>query len=126
MSQVSILVLQGIVEWYLAAWFVKHVGPLGIFQGPSQAIIYGLAVPAVLAAVLLARWSVSFPREATLLPTAIVASTAMLLDGLALAWFQRPVYGDNSAIVAAGAGWILWGVGISIIIASALSMKRQG
>lgn len=118
-----LLLIQGVVEWYLAALFIKHVGPSGVFEGVRLPILYGLAVPAILPAVWLARWSVGYPKEATIVPVALVTATAAICDGIAIAWFQPAIYGSDPAVVAIGGGLLLWGIGIGLFSAIALSLR---
>ncbi|MCH4893652.1 MULTISPECIES: hypothetical protein [unclassified Sphingomonas] len=118
-----VLLFQGVVEWYLAALFIKHLGPMGVFEGVWLPLLYGLAVPFILPAVLLARWSVGYPKAATVVPVAIVSATATLCDGIAIAWFQSAIYGPDPAIVALGGGWLLWGIGVGLFISVAMSLR---
>lgn len=118
-----VLLAQGVLEWYLAALFIKHLGPMGAFDGVWLPILYGLAVPFILPAVWLARWSVGYPKAATVVPVAIVSATATLCDGIAIAWFQSAIYGPDPRIVALGGGWLLWGIGMGLFISVAMSLR---
>jgi Family of unknown function (DUF5367) len=53
--------------------------------------------------------------EGILTATVTMSITAMLLDGVALTWFQ-PWYGLESTQLVLVAAWLLWGAGISLAI----------
>lgn len=61
--------------------------------------------------------------ERVLTATVVMSLTAMLLDGIALTWFQ-PWYGLESAQLLLVAAWLLWGVGICLAIGYWESVKR--
>ena len=124
-AKVIILMLQGVVEWYLAALAVKYVGPIGIFEGLWLPIMYVLSIPLLLPAVLFARWSVGFPAKQTLIPVAIVSATALLLDGIGMGMFRPLIYGHDPLIVLAGGSTIFWGVGVALFIALIMSVSAN-
>ena len=55
--------------------------------------------------------------------TAIVTITAMLLDGIALTWFQN-WYGLEPTRLVLVAAWLLWGAGMGLAMGYWESIKR--
>ena len=55
--------------------------------------------------------------------TAIVTITAMLLDGIALTWFQN-WYGLEPTRLVLVAAWLLWGAGMGLAMGYCESIKR--
>jgi Family of unknown function (DUF5367) len=53
--------------------------------------------------------------EDILTATVLMAITAVLLDGIALTWFQN-WYGLAPTQLLLAAAWLLWGVGVSLAI----------
>jgi hypothetical protein len=115
-ARIAILAVVGAVLWFLAAMFIRFAGPLGAFRGVWVPILYALAGPLLAPAVLFGRRAGGAGRDRILASVAVMCVTALFLDGVALAWF-RGLYGSDPAVILGGAAWLLWGVGVALILA---------
>ncbi len=114
-TQVAILALFGAVLWFLAAMLVRVLAPLGALSGVWQVVTYALVVPGTVPAIWLARAIAKLARNQTGIAILIVTAAALLLDGVAFAWFPM-LYGADPAQWLAGAAVILWGAGVGLVL----------
>jgi len=110
--QFAILVVSGIVFWFLGAVLIRAVEPLGALEGYGAVLFYALLVPGTWPAIPLARKLASLRGDQTALGITIATGTAILFDGCALRLIPD-LYGPN--IAGAGAV-ILWGGGVALML----------
>jgi hypothetical protein len=113
-NQIIILTIYGAVLWYLAAILVRTIGPLGALDGGWGILSYALVIPGTVPAILLARPLAKLRHDQTVVGIAVVTATALLLDGIAHAWFPA-IYGTDSALIVKGAAAIFWGAGVGLV-----------
>jgi hypothetical protein len=118
--QTLILVVYGIVLWFLAAMLVRFLAPMGALDGWARVLTYSLVVPATLPAVLIARRLARLGVAQTGIGLAVVTAAATLCDGIALAWFPA-LYAAEEHLVLAGAAVILWGAGVGLALGVAMN-----
>jgi hypothetical protein len=121
-AQMLILIAYGALLWLLAAMLVRAIGPLGWLIGGARLITYALVIPGTLPAIWIARRIARLDRNQALVSVTLLTATALLLDGVAHAWF-RSLYGSDPALIVAGAGAIFWGAGVALTLA--LIMQRN-
>lgn len=114
-SQLAILIAYGAILWFLAALVCRFAGTVGWFEGANRAILYVAVIPGTLPFVLLQRRLAQLANNQMALGTTIATTTALILDGLALAWYPQ-LYGPGAAQTAASGAVILWGAGVAIIL----------
>jgi hypothetical protein len=119
-SQRVVLVVYGAVLWFLAAMLVRTLGPMGAFDGGARFLTYALVIPGTIPAILLVRRLAKLARNQLAVGIAIVTATALLLDGIAHAWF-RPLYGSDPLLIIKGAAVIFWGAGVGLVLAIAMN-----
>jgi hypothetical protein len=122
-SQGMILTGYGAILWLLAAMLVRTLGPMGAFDGGARLVTYALIVPGTVPAVLLARRLAMLARNQTAIGITIVTATALLLDGVAHAWFPA-LYGTDPVLILKGAAVIFWGAGVGLILAIAMNNSK--
>jgi hypothetical protein len=114
--------------WAVGVLAIHQLAPFGVFLPDAGAILLLAALPM---AWLTVRLAVRVAGEAgpdPLTAVAIVSAPALLLDGLALTWAPSIYAGSAGEQRAAGA-WLLWFVGVSLLIAIAragVSPARRG
>jgi hypothetical protein len=113
--QLAILVATGIVLWFVAAILLRTIGPTGALEGSAVVISYTLTIPGTIPFVLLIRKLAGIANDQTFLAMAIVTGSALLLDGIAVAYFPS-LYGAEMEQVARAAGAVLWGAGVAIAL----------
>jgi hypothetical protein len=111
-----LLVILGVVYWLEALLFIRFGGE-GLFVNgnPWLLLFFVAALPIAWVLVKVSAVVGKIDREDLLSAVAIMALTAMLLDGVALIWFQG-WYGLAPAGLLLAAAWLLWGVGVSLAI----------
>ncbi len=112
----------GAVFWFGFAMFVRVLEPFGLLQGGARAVMFVIAVPIVLVMIPGARAVLRYPAERMTEIIGIITAFAILLDGLAFGFFPA-IYGSDPAHQIAGAGLILWGGGLGILVAYAIQMR---
>lgn len=124
LGQIVILAAVSILFWFLAALFIQYGVPAGAFGGAAGAALFALSVPRAWSLVWTIRRAAAL-RPGQLLPgVAIASAVAMLCDWVALTWFPA-LYGQDAEGRSLGAAWLLWGVGVSFIVALA-DTTREG
>ncbi len=115
-GQIITMAVFGAVLWLLAALTLRYLGPMGIYEGINRGVLYALIVPGTVPFVLLARWIGGLASNQIAIAYAVGTTSAMLLDGLALAWFPA-LYGGTPELVAGAGAAILWGAGVGQLLA---------
>jgi hypothetical protein len=113
--QTVILALYGAVLWFLAAMIVRFVGPMGAFDGAMMFVTFALVIPGTVPAIWIARKIASFRRDQTAIGVTVITATALLLDGVAHAWFSG-LYGSDPALRVSAASTIFWGAGVGLVL----------
>ena len=107
----------GVFFWFADALFIRFTGVELFHLGSNWLIGLFLATPFagwVLIKTCLAVTGI--PEEEALSPITILCSTGLLLDGIAISQY-RWLYGDTLEHVLLGAAWLLWGVGVLMLLA---------
>ncbi len=115
-AQIAILAIYGTILWFLAAMLVRNIGPMGALDGVWGLAAYALVIPGTIPAVLLARPLAKLRHDQMAIGIAVVTATALLLDGVAHAWFPE-LYGTDPALIVKGAAAIFWGAGVGLVLA---------
>ncbi len=114
-GQIVACLIVGAVLWFIAALMLRYMGPMGAYEGSSRAILYALIVPGTIP-FLMAGFRIAHLGAAhRFVGTGVMLMAAMLLDGIALAWFPG-LYGHTPDLVAGAGGTILWGAGIALVL----------
>jgi hypothetical protein len=121
--QFFILAIFGTILWFIAAMLVRILGPLGALSGVWRMVTYTLVVPGTIPAVLLARPIARLRRDQTATGITVVTAAALLLDGVAFAWFPM-LYASDPASQLAGAAVILWGAGVGLVLGLAMNQQQ--
>ena len=114
-KQLIILVLYGVMLWFLAAILVRTVGPMGALDGSARIITYALVIPGTVPAIWIGRALAGLTRDQTATALMVITATALLLDGIAHAWFPS-LYGSDPVLRVRGAAIIFWGAGVGLVL----------
>jgi hypothetical protein len=114
-SQLAILIASGWVFWFVGAMICRVIGDMGWFDGSARLLVYAALVPGTVPVVLLARHLAKLADDQVALGIAIVTAAAIMLDGIALAWFPA-LYGQGIDQTAASGAVILWGGAVAIAL----------
>ena len=114
--QIGTLAVIGAVLWFIAAILLRNIGPLGAFEGGNRVLLYALTIPGTMPFIWMTQRLARLASNQIAIGIAIVTATALLLDGVAVAWFPQ-LYGDELAQVTSSAAAILWGAGVGLMLA---------
>jgi hypothetical protein len=121
-AQIVTLAIYGTVLWFAAAMLVRTLGPVGAFDGGWGLLTYVLVIPGTIPFILIARPIARLRHDQTATGIATVTATALLLDGIAHAWFPA-IYGTDPALIVKGAAAIFWGAGVGLVLS--LIMNKE-
>jgi Family of unknown function (DUF5367) len=109
-----LFVLLGIAFWFEALLFIRFGGESLFINGnPWLLLLFVASIPIAWVLIKISTVVGNIDGEDLLTAVAIMALTALLLDGVALTWFQS-WYGLAQTGLLLAAAWLLWGVGISL------------
>jgi hypothetical protein len=106
--QLAIIVAIGWAVWFIGALICRLAGAMGWFDGGARILVYAAVIPGTVPVILLLRRAAQTGSEHIALASAIATAAAIMLDGIALAWFPA-LYGPGVAQTAASGAVILWG-----------------
>ncbi len=118
-------VILGIVFWFIAAMIIRFFGN-AVFSANNRYLIlfYALGIPITFLFVFITKSVSQLQYHELLKPIVIITLTAALLDGVALTWF-RQLYSESYEVAMYGSAWILWGVGLGLLIPYLLEIKSK-
>jgi hypothetical protein len=119
-QQTVLLIIIGAVLWFLAAIILRLIAPMGALEGSARLITYALVIPGTLPFVILTRMAAKLRSDQLFTGVAVVTMTALLIDGIVIAWFPA-VYGGALPQVTNCAAAILWGAGVGLVLAFILN-----
>lgn len=124
-KQMIILALYGALLWFLAAILVRTIGPMGALDGFGRVITYALVIPGTVPAIWIGRALAKLGRDQTAISLIVITATALLLDGIAHAWFPS-LYGNDPALIVKGAAVIFWGAGVGLVLGLIMNKPARG
>lgn len=121
-KQLWILIAIGVVLWLGAALAIRWL-PQMVTDPVQSAVSFVTAFPIGWACVKLTQSLARLATSQLLAGVSIVAGLAMMLDGAVLHWAPQ-VYGSDDTTIRLGAAWLLWGYGVSLVIAATLVARE--
>lgn len=116
------LVLIGAAFWLAGVFILRGADAIGWLSGGGQALMYVLLVPALAPFVPLGPMLAGLPATERLRAAIIELMTAALIDGIVIG-FAPWIYNADPAKALACAGALLWGIGVSIVLAMVMQPK---
>jgi len=124
-AQIAILAAFSTCVWFLAAMFIRFVGPMGVFHGYKLIALYALTIPATAPLNARCRKLVRAPKGQMVTVIAVTSAVATMLDGVAMSLFPA-LYGSDSATTGAGAAWLLWAIGVAGALSLVTAARSNG
>ncbi|MCR9213079.1 MAG: hypothetical protein NXI13_05135 [Proteobacteria bacterium] len=115
-QQTVLMVIIGVVLWFLAANLLRYLGPLGIYEGGWRLFLYAAIIPGTYPFVVMTQKIARLERNQIGIAYSLATAAATLCDGIALAWFPA-LYGTLPELVAGAGAVILWGAGVGMVLA---------
>ena len=113
----------GILLCFGGALFIRYGIPAGLFGGRSGVVLFVLCVPLALTLVWTGERVGALRQDQLISGIALMSAVAVLCGGIALTWFPV-LYGDNPVSHYLGASWLLYDVGVNLIMALFISSRR--
>lgn len=114
-GRTATLAVVGAALWFLAAILLRDIGPIGAFEGSNRILLYALTIPGTLPFVWLTQRIARLASNQIAIGIAVVTATALLIDGVVMAWFPE-IYGTELPQVTNSAAAILWGAGVGLVL----------
>jgi hypothetical protein len=115
-KQLLIVCSLGVFFWLVFALVIRFSNGMGIFGGTIGAVTFLLSIPIAWLLILGIKVMARLSTGQIMSGLGISSATAGLCDGIALTWMPS-LYGNESSEVLLGAAYIIWGVGIILILA---------
>jgi hypothetical protein len=124
-SKVMLFVALGAAFWYQAAMIINFFGKSVFTEGnPKLMLFFFLAIPLTIVSMYISALICKLKLSELLKPVVIMTFTATFLDAIALVWF-RHLYSDSFEVAMHGAAWILWGVGVGLLLSFYLDIQDR-
>ena len=123
-SQTILLISIGAALWLLAAIILRFIAPMGALEGTARLITYALVIPGTVPFVILTKMIVKLLPHQLFTGVAVATTTALLIDGVVIAWFPA-VYGGALPQVTNCAAAILWGAGVGLVLAFVMNKEAN-
>ncbi len=114
-NQKLLLILIGVFLWFIAALLIRMLLPMGALAGGWAFLTYALIIPGTAPVIWFIKKQMRLAAGQLPLAIAIVTAAALLMDGIAHAWFPE-LYALDPALGVKGAGAIFWGAGVGLIL----------
>jgi hypothetical protein len=115
------LIVLSLALWVIATLYIRLL-PNALLDPLQGALGFVTTLPAAWLSVWLAKRCGRLDAHQLMPGIAVVGAVAMMIDGIALRWLPGLYAGDETT-VRLGAAWLLWGYGVSL--ATALAMSRR-
>ena len=123
-SDFVLFVILGAIFWLSAALIIRFSGDTVFSENnPMLLLFYVLAIPLTFVFMFVTKWISKYELVNLLRPAVIMVFTATFLDAIALTWF-RNLYSPSFEVALLGAAWILWGVGLGLLMAYYFDQKK--
>jgi Family of unknown function (DUF5367) len=110
--------------WLVFVLLIRVGGEyLFIDRNPWLLGLFIISIPLAWVLIKIVTTTTKVEGNRVLTATAIVTITAMLLDGVALTWFQG-CYGLEPTRLVLVAAWLLWGAGMGLAMGYLESIKH--
>lgn len=115
-GQIMFMICFGVIGWFTAAMVVRFGAPAGLFQGWNVVFLYVLTILIWIPGHVGIKKALRL-RQAQIVPALSVGiGTAAICDGIAIP-SATALYGNDAMAMFHGTGWILWFVGVGLIVA---------
>jgi hypothetical protein len=115
-KQLLIVCSLGVFFWLVFALVIRFGNGIGIFGGAIGVVTFLFSVPIAWFLILGIKAMAGLHTGQVMTGLGISSATAGLCDGIALTWMPS-FYGNESSAALLGAAYIIWGVGIILILA---------
>lgn len=113
--QLGIIVVLGIIVWFIGALVCRWIGDMGWFSGTARWVAYAALIPGTLPILLVMRALAGLRADQMALASAIATASAITFDSIALVVVPT-LYAANADNLASSGAAILWGGAVAIFL----------
>jgi hypothetical protein len=124
-KQLLMVISLGVFFWFVFAMLIRLGHSLGIFGGSIGAVTFLFSIPIAWLLIVGIKALARLGNGQIMTGLGISSATAGLCDGIAITWMPS-LYGNESGSALLGAGYILWGVGVILILAYVMDIVSLG
>jgi peroxiredoxin len=117
---VKILLFSAVV-WLSVAIFIRTAGPLGVFAPDRALKLYAATFLATMPLNRLTRRIAGLPAQKMAAVAAVAAIVPPTLEGILMKLFPE-VYGPDPAVIGQSAIWLLFAIGVAMMLATLTSL----
>jgi hypothetical protein len=108
--------------WLLATLYI-HWLP-NVFLSPTRSALgFVTTLPIAWLSVVAIRYIARLTPQQLLAGVGVVGAIAMMVDGIVLRFLPQ-VYSQDPSVFRPASAWLLWGYGVSLAIAVAMSLRK--
>jgi hypothetical protein len=124
-SKLILLIILGIVFWFIAAMTVKLLGN-SVFTEHNlyRLLMFAATFPISFVFIQITVKLAKLKKAEILNAVVIMTITATFLDGIAITWF-RQLYAESFETALYGAAWILFGAGVGLLFGYVMSNQTS-
>lgn len=114
------------VVWFCVLLFIRYGGAAGQFTGRDGVATYIATAVVTVPVNWLGRKAAGMPAHKMPVVLAMALTVTTLLEGVIMKWFPQ-VYGGDPQVIAAGAIWLLYAVGLGLgasVLTAAIAERR--
>jgi hypothetical protein len=115
-QQLLVVSSLGVFFWFAFAMLIQLGNRLRIFGGMIGALTFLGSIPVAWLLILVIKAMAKLAAGQIFTGLGISSAIAGLCDGIALTWLPS-LYGNEASTALLGAAYILWGVGVILILA---------
>jgi hypothetical protein len=115
-QQLLVVSSLGVLFWFVFAMLIQLGNRLGTFGGAIGAMTFLGSIPVAWLLILVIKTMAGLTTGQIFTGLGISSAIAGLCDGIALTWHPS-LYGSEASTALLGAAYILWGVGVILILA---------
>lgn len=114
-TQHAVYGLIGFIIWLIGVGLVRILGP-GFFEPGSFLLLlmFATSIPFGFVIQYIIPPLIRLPLRETLIPITVMCGTALICDGIAIAFTN--VYSADTTIKMTVGGWLLWTFGLQLVI----------
>lgn len=114
----------GALVWLIFLIFIRLLGADIMYLGnPVLMLLFIASTPLLIATIFVLSRLTATPVRDMPIPVTIMTFTALMLDGLAIAFTN--LYGDSPDQIAASAAYLLFGGGLGILCSFLLAQRAE-
>ncbi len=125
-KQIFLLVVMGLVFWYIGATCVRMGSEIGAFGSKTSILSYAAGFLIGWVTVIILKIIAKLKPNQIIPGCCIGGAVATFCDGIAITWTPW-LYGTDPLQISLGAAWILWNIftlfGAAILVAYRLESK---